>query len=114
MGAGRMVDDDITIVYSRIIAFNNQIKQGLNNYNKTDNVIEIQKLVAVLMVKIDKKYIPELKNKRSSKNKASLKIKSLEERLIAKDGRFRQHLMGKRVDFCARTVITPDPFIALE
>jgi len=66
------------------------------------------------MVKLDKKYLPVLKDKFHTKNSAAKKIKSLEERLVAKEGRFRQHLMGKRVDFCARSVITPDPFIALD
>ena len=42
------------------------------------------------------------------------KIKSIEERLKSKEGRFRQHLMGKRVDFCARSVVSPDSYLALD
>lgn len=38
-------------------------------------------------------------------------VKSLVSRLKGKEGRFRNNLMGKRVDFSARTVITPDPSI---
>ena len=38
----------------------------------------------------------------------------LKQRLTGKDGRMRLHLMGKRTDFCARTVISPDPNIALD
>ena len=38
-------------------------------------------------------------------------IKSIKERLKGKEGRMRGNLMGKRVDFCARSVITPDPNI---
>jgi len=41
-------------------------------------------------------------------------IKSLRERLGTKEGRMRNNLMGKRVDFCARSVITPDPNISIE
>jgi len=37
--------------------------------------------------------------------------KYMAERLKGKEGRFRNNLMGKRVDFSARTVITPDPSI---
>jgi DNA-directed RNA polymerase II subunit RPB1 len=40
-------------------------------------------------------------------------IKSLSQRLKGKDGRIRFNLMGKRVDFSARTVITPDPTLDL-
>lgn len=41
-------------------------------------------------------------------------IKSICSRLKAKDGRIRGNLMGKRVDFSARTVITPDPNIHID
>lgn len=41
-------------------------------------------------------------------------IKSIEERLKGKEGRFRQNLMGKRVDFSARSVISGDASIALD
>ena len=39
--------------------------------------------------------------------------KSISSRLKGKDGRIRHNLMGKRVDFSARTVITPDPNIGI-
>ena len=35
-------------------------------------------------------------------------LKSIKERLVGKTGRVRGNLMGKRVDFSARSVITPD------
>ena len=35
------------------------------------------------------------------------------QRLEKKTGLFRQNIMGKRVNFCARTVITPDPCIGV-
>lgn len=41
-------------------------------------------------------------------------IKSICARLKAKEGRIRGNLMGKRVDFSARTVITPDPNINID
>ena len=41
-------------------------------------------------------------------------LKSLKARLKGKEGRIRGNLMGKRVDFSARTVITPDPNLALD
>ena len=34
--------------------------------------------------------------------------------LEKKEGLFRKHMMGKRVDFCCRSVISPDPFLASE
>lgn len=41
-------------------------------------------------------------------------IKDIRSRLKGKEGRFRYNLMGKRVDFSARTVITPDPILELD
>lgn len=41
-------------------------------------------------------------------------IKSISARLKGKEGRVRGNLMGKRVDFSARTVITPDPNLAID
>ena len=41
-------------------------------------------------------------------------IKSLKERLKSKEGRVRGNLMGKRVNFSARSVITPDPNIKID
>lgn len=41
-------------------------------------------------------------------------LKSLRQRLKGKDGRIRGNLMGKRVDFSARTVITADPNLNLD
>ena len=41
-------------------------------------------------------------------------IKALSTRLKGKEGRIRGNLMGKRVDYSARTVITPDPCIDMD
>ena len=46
-----------------------------------------------------------------SNQKSGRPIKSISERLKGKSGRIRGNLMGKRVDFSARTVITGDPNI---
>jgi DNA-directed RNA polymerase II subunit RPB1 len=41
-------------------------------------------------------------------------LKSIKYRLKGKEGRLRGNLMGKRVDFSARSVITPDPILELD
>ena len=41
-------------------------------------------------------------------------IKDIRSRLKGKEGRVRGNLMGKRVDFSSRSVITPDPILALD
>jgi DNA-directed RNA polymerase II subunit RPB1 len=46
--------------------------------------------------------------------KSGQPIKSIRERLRGKEGRLRKNLMGKRVDFSARTVVSPDPNLSLD
>lgn len=49
-----------------------------------------------------------------AKQRSGRPIKSISQRLKGKEGRLRGNLMGKRVDFSARTVITGDPNLALD
>ena len=49
-----------------------------------------------------------------SLTKTGRALKSIRQRLKGKEGRIRSNLMGKRVDFSARTVITPDPNIDID
>lgn len=46
--------------------------------------------------------------------KSGKPLKSIKTRLKGKEGRVRGNLMGKRVDFSARTVITPDPNLRID
>jgi len=48
-----------------------------------------------------------------SEDKNGNQVVSIASRLKGKEGRIRGNLMGKRVDYSARTVITSDPFIGL-
>lgn len=114
LGPEKRAEDDITNAYSRIVALNGRLNE-MDSYERVMGVREIQKLIASIMVKLDKKYLPSVKEKMLKRKKATVKkIKSIEERLTSKEGRFRQHLMGKRVDFSARSVISPDPCLALD
>ena len=50
----------------------------------------------------------------TSTHRTGRAIKAIRQRLKGKEGRIRGNLMGKRVDFSARTVITPDPTIGID
>ena len=96
--------DDLTHQYIQIYRDNEDLIRHINN-NAREEVINsnfdiLQKNVAALMNN----------NLSCTKVKISGKpIKCLFSRINGKFGRIRQNLMGKRVDFCARTVISPDP-----
>jgi len=49
-----------------------------------------------------------------ARQKTNRPLRTLSQRLKGKEGRFRSNLAGKRVNFCARSVISPDPFINID
>ena len=48
-----------------------------------------------------------------ARHRSGRPLKTLSQRLKGKEGRFRSNLSGKRVNFCARTVISPDPNLGI-
>ena len=56
----------------------------------------------------------EISGAGTQKHKSGKPIKAIRARLKGKEGRLRGNLMGKRVDFSARSVITPDPNLRLD
>lgn len=70
----------------------------------------MERVIGSIMIKLFRnKQTKYLNKKIDMKN-----IKSISERLKGKQGRFRNNLLGKRVDFAARTVISPDPNLNLD
>ena len=84
LGPEKRAEDNLTHAYRRIIELNNLIKTGVDGYKRSNCVKEIQKLVAAIMMKIDRKYLPAEKGFGSKKKKTVMKIKSIEERLTSK------------------------------
>ena len=104
-------EDDITHKYITILKVNRALRQKLESKATPQNIIDawvssLQYNVATL---VDNK-IPKIP---LSQQRSGRPIKALKERLKGKEGRVRGNLMGKRVDFSARSVITPDPNIGI-
>jgi DNA-directed RNA polymerase beta' subunit len=103
---GQICDDDLTIQYVEIIKYNNHL--GSENLDEKCKPEYLKKL---------KFYISTLFNNSKKKAKhpqSSRALKGFAERLKGKEGLIRGHLMGKRVDFSARTPIGADPTLRLE
>ena len=103
-------EDDLTHIIINIIKANKTLKEKIQQ-NSNSNIIDdwstvLQYYVATL---IDNK-IPGVA---SVAQRSGRPLKSLKERLNGKGGRVRGNLMGKRVDFSARSVITPDPNLSI-
>ena len=114
MGPDRKAEDGLTSAYRQVVKVNNELKADLEGFDREEKILELERLIGSIMVDIDPLAVSPTNEKKKDHSKTKLKIKSIEERLQAKDGRFRQHLMGKRVDFSARSVISPDPNIDLD
>ena len=60
----------------------------------------------------DHRYL-KIPNSKPAMQRSGRAFKSIEDRLNGKTGRLRGNLMGKRVDYSARSVITPDPNLSI-
>nr|UXY86912.1 RNA polymerase III largest subunit [Cryptomonas paramecium] len=99
-------EDDLTLKLSDIQYFNLQIKQILLTGIDIRTLIENWNMLQIEISRYmnSEIFLTETNNKIH---------KGLYQRLKGKKGRFRGNLGGKRVDFCARTVISPDPNLCL-
>jgi len=110
-GSSQRMDDDLTHKLSDIIKFNNILKKQIEKSSKQETIdgwtSQIQYHIAT--------YINnELPGMFQAVHRSGRPIKALCQRLKGKEGRIRNNLMGKRVDYSARSVITPDPNIELD
>jgi len=106
---GRFATSDLNDLYRRVINRNNRLKR-LIDLNAPDIIIRnekrmLQESVDVLFDNGRHGRVITGTNKRP--------LKSLSDTLKGKQGRFRQNLLGKRVDYSGRTVITVGPELRL-
>ena len=105
LDGGRFATSDLNDLYRRVIIRNNRLKR----------LIEIKAPEVIL--RNEKRMLQEavdslFDNSRKSnavKTEANRTLKSLSDSLKGKQGRFRQNLLGKRVDYSARSVIVVGP-----
>ncbi|BBA85270.1 DNA-directed RNA polymerase subunit beta' [endosymbiont of Sipalinus gigas] len=105
---GRFATSDLNDLYRRIINRNNRLKR-LIELSAPDIIIKNEK--RMLQEAVDSLLDNGRKNKISSNKRRQLK--SLSDMIKGKQGRFRQNLLGKRVDYSGRSVITVGPNLKL-
>ena len=105
LDGGRFASSDLNELYRRVIARNNRLKK----------LLEIR--TPEIVVRNEKRMLQEavdalIDNGRRGKpvtGPSNRQLKSLSEMLRGKQGRFRQNLLGKRVDYSGRSVIVVGP-----
>ena len=106
-------DDDLTYKLIDIVKANSKLAEKIAQGDDyiDDHITMIQYHCATL-INNDTPFgagVPQANVQRSGRT-----LKSLQQRVKSKEGRIRGNLMGKRVDFSARTVITPDPNVGID
>ncbi len=112
-------EDDLTHKLADIIKTNNMLKQKLREEETADPSIPrnpkiIDEWVQLLQYHCATLLDNELPGLQPAQQRSGRPLKSLRQRLQAKEGRLRGNLMGKRCDFTARSVISPDANIDLD
>ena len=103
-------EDDLTHKLFDIINMNNMLQEKINN-NAAKNIIdEYTNVVQYHVATLVDNQIPGVA---PSAQRSGRPLKSIQQRLGSKEGRIRYNIQGKRVEFSARSVITPDPNLSV-
>ncbi len=103
-------EDDLTHIYSNIIKTNSDLREKLAN-NAATKVIEV--LTGILQYFVAMIANNKVKGADPMAQRSGRPLNCISGRLNSKNGRIRGNLMGKRVDFSARSVITGDPNLSI-
>ncbi|CAF0829448.1 unnamed protein product, partial [Didymodactylos carnosus] len=103
--------DDLTYILANILKVNNQLKNDASNGASS---IIIDDNIKILQFHCATLFDNNMAGMPQSCHNSGRPLKSIKTRLTGKEGRVRGNLMGKRVDFCGRSVITPDPNLLID
>lgn len=107
---GERSEDDLTHKLVDIIRINQKLEA---NINAGAPQLIIEDLWELLQYHVTTFFDNETSNIPPARHRSGRPLKTLAQRLKGKEGRFRYNLSGKRVNFSARTVISPDPMISI-
>lgn len=108
---GQRMEDDLTHKICDIVKTNRSLKQKISAGAPEHTIEEWSQLLQYHVSTFIDNQIPGIP---AAAQRSGRPLKSVRERLKSKEGRVRGNLMGKRVDFSARSVITPDPNISID
>jgi len=103
-------EDDLTHKLFEIVNTNNTLQDKINN-NAAKNIVD--EYTNVLQYHIATLVDNQIPGVAPSAQRSGRPLKSIQQRLGSKEGRIRYNIQGKRVEFSARSVITPDPNISV-
>ncbi|MHA1302389.1 MAG: DNA-directed RNA polymerase subunit A' [Candidatus Heimdallarchaeaceae archaeon] len=103
-------EDDLTHKLVDIIRINQRL---LENREAGAPQLIVEDLWELLQYHVSTYFDNEISGIPPARHRSGRALRTLTQRLKGKEGRFRSNLSGKRVDFSARTVISPDPLLSI-
>ena len=108
---GKPSADDLTHVLVNIVKANEKLKDSIRKGDAPHIVGDFEEL---LQARVTSFFDNARQDTPQEKQRTGRALKTLRQRIVGKEGRLRGNLMGKRVDFSARTVITADPNLSID
>ncbi|MBQ9539702.1 MAG: DNA-directed RNA polymerase subunit beta' [Treponema sp.] len=110
LDGGRFATSDLNDLYRRVINRNNRLKRLLQ-LSAPDVIVRNEK--RMLQEAVDALFDNTKRHQKVVKGASNRPLKSISDMLKGKQGRFRQNLLGKRVDYSGRSVIVCGPELKL-
>ncbi len=107
---GERSEDDLTHKLIDIVRINDRLKKNIE-LGAPDFIID--DIWQLLQYHVSTYFDNEISNLPPARHRSGRALRTLAQRLTKKEGRFRGNLTGKRVNFSARTVISPDTMISV-
>ncbi len=108
--SGERSEDDLTHKLGDIVRINQRL---FENINAGAPEIIIEDLWDLLQYHVTTFFNNDVAQLPPARHRSGQPLKTITERIKSKEGRIRHNLAGKRTNFSARTVISPDPMIGL-
>jgi len=108
--SGERSEDDLTHKLGDIVRINQRL---FENINAGAPEIIVEDLWDLLQYHVTTFFDNNITQLPPARHRSGQPLKTLTERIKSKEGRIRHNLAGKRTNFCARTVISPDPMLEL-
>lgn len=110
LDSGERSEDDLTHKLVDVLRINQRLQE---NRDTGSPQLIVEDLWELLQYHVTTFFDNQTSGIPPARHRSGRPLKTLVQRLKGKEGRFRSNLSGKRVNFSARTVISPDPFMSI-
>ena len=107
---GERSEDDLTHKLGDIVRINQRLFENINAGAPEIIVEDLWDLLQYHVTTFFDNSVPQIP---PARHRSGQPLKTITERIKSKEGRIRHNLAGKRTNFCARTVISPDPMLGI-